>query len=210
LGNVLHNVLFSGELLIGGADSAPSVSAHPLLASERKAGHEEGFADGRRAGRADALKDFDTALAALEAAARELVALRDEALIAAGQDVADLAVAVAEKIVRKRAEDDPELAVILVREALKRISDRSRLQIRVHPDCLAPVVAHRAEWLESMGAPGSLEIVPDRRVKPGGAEVVFPEGIVDARLDTQLEEARRLFAERKRDTVPAPGEGGGE
>lgn len=199
MGNVLHDVLFSGEHLIGGAESELPVFANPRMAAERRAGYEEGFAAGRRAGEAEALKTFDVSLAVLESAGRELTASRDEAVLAAEGDIADLAVAVAEKIVRRRAEDDPELAVTLVREALKRISDRSRLQIRVHPDCLAPVAEHRPEWLETMGTPGSLEIVPDRRVAPGGVEIVFPEGVVDARLETQLDEARRLFAERNRD-----------
>ncbi len=204
MGNVLRDVLFAGDFLIGG-DSAPMAHAHPQLAAERQAGHAEGFEAGRAAGREEALLEFDRALGALESAGRALVAARDEAVLAGEADIADLAVAVAEKIVKKRVEEDADLAVTLVREALKRISDRSRLQIRVHPDCLARVAAHRAEWLEAMGAPGPLELVPDRRVGIGGAEVVFPEGIVDARLETQLEEVRRLFADRGTESAREPG-----
>jgi len=206
LSNLLRDALCHGERLIGEEIVTLPASVHPLLEEERRAGYDEGFAAGRQAGRADGLAGLDHTLSALQTAARAAMECRDAAVRAAEVDVVDLALAIAEKIVRSRAESDPELAVTLVREALKRISDRSRLQIRVHPDCLAPVAARRAEWLEAMGSPGPLEIVPDRRVPPGGAEVVFPEGIVDARLETQLAEARRLFDERRHEALAADGE----
>jgi len=193
LSSLLRHARLAGERLIqGSAGGAASGVMSPALEAARQAGIAEGIAIGREQGRREAGLGLDPVFRTLEAAVREVVGARDRALEAAEADAVSLALAVAGRIVHRHAEEDSNLVLVMVREAIRRAADRTRLTIRVHPDCLALVTASRPEWLEAMGAPGLLEVVADRRVPRGGAEVTCPSGLIDARLETQLEEARRL------------------
>lgn len=162
------------------------------LAEARQTAREEGFAAGRRVGAQEAALALEEALRLLKRVAEEVVGARTRALEAAEGDAVALAVEVAGRIVHRTAEADRELAVTIVREALRRVADRSRLTIRVHPEDLTLVSGHQAEWVEMLGSSGVVDVVADRRVPRGSAEVISPSGIVDARLPAMLEEARRL------------------
>lgn len=193
MSDLLRQARLAGERLIhGSAGAAASAAMSPALEAARQAGFAEGTVAGREQGRREAAQELDPVFRALEAAVRDVVGARDRALEAAEADAVALALAVADRIVHRHAAEDPDLVLVMVREAIRHAADRSRLTIRVHPDCVALVTAHRPEWLEAMGTVGLLEIVADRRVSPGGAEVSCPSGLIDARLETQIEEARRL------------------
>lgn len=162
------------------------------LVEARQEAHAAGFAAGRRAGAEEAGEAMSDALQLLRAAAEEVVAARVRALEAAEGDAVALAIEVAGRILHRTAESDRELAVTIVREALRRVADRSRLTIRVNPEDLALVSGHREEWVEMLGSSGVVDVVADRRVPRGSAEVISPSGIVDARLPAMLDEVRRL------------------
>lgn len=163
-----------------------------LLERTRETAYAEGYAAGRRVGMAEATQALQAPLALLANAAEAVVAARTAALAAAEADAVALAVEVAGRIVHKNVEADRQLALGTVREALRRVADRTRLTIRVNPEDLALVAEHRAEWVEMIGASGVVDVVADRRVPRGGTEVISPSGIVDARLGSMLDEARRL------------------
>lgn len=163
-----------------------------LLERARETAYAEGHAAGRRVGMAEATQALQAPLALLAHAAESVVAARTAALSAAEADAVALAVEVAGRIVHKNVEADRQLALGTVREALRRVADRTRLTIRVNPEDLALVAEHRAEWVEMVGASGVVDVVADRRVPRGGTEVISPSGIVDARLGSMLDEARRL------------------
>lgn len=163
-----------------------------MLAEARQAAHAAGFEAGRHAGFLEASGAMEEGLALLRTAAEHVVAARVQALLAAEGDAVALAIEVAGRIVQRAAESDRELAVTVVREALRRVADRSRLTIRVNSEDLALVSSHRTEWVELLGSSGVVDVVADRRVPRGSAEVISPSGIVDARLPAMLDEARRL------------------
>ena len=197
MANVLRAAAVAGDHHVTAeGDSAREVEARARLtaqlAAAREAGYAEGVAAGRRAGAAEAGLAMQEALERLRSAAEAVVAARAAALEAAEADAVALAVEVAGRIVQKNVEADRGLALSTVREALRRVADRTRLTIRVNPEDLALVNEHRAEWVEMVGASGVVDVVADRRVPRGGTEVISPSGIVDARLGSMLDEARRL------------------
>ena len=160
-----------------------------LLDEARRLAFARGFEAGQQAQATEAVGE---ALALLRQAAEAVVEARRSALEAAESDAVALAVEVAGRIVQKNVESDRDLALSTVREALRRVADRTRLTIRVNPVDLALVSSHRAEWVEMVGASGVVDVVADRRVPRGGTEIISPSGIVDARLGSMLDEARRL------------------
>jgi flagellar assembly protein FliH len=196
LSDLLRDARLEGERWIdelsrGARESGIRVS-EPALEASRMVGFTEGLAAGTKKGRQEALEELDHALRALESAARRIQEERAQLMKGAEEEVLHVALEVAEKIVHRRVKEDEDVAVTSVRQGVRRAVERAHVTIRVHPEDLSAVQAHRTEWLELMGGAGVLEVLPDRRVAKGGAEIATPSGLIDARIETQLEEASRL------------------
>lgn len=151
----------------------------------REAARREGFGVGRAEGLAEA--------------AAALGAAREEArrLVEASQPVAlALASKMAEKIVGRAVALAPETMAEIASEALAACRPGAETaRVRVHPDDLAAVEAHRGALAERAPAAfQALEIVGDEAVGRHGCVIETPRGIVDARLATQLAALERAVA----------------
>jgi flagellar biosynthesis/type III secretory pathway protein FliH len=133
-----------------------------------------------------------TLLPALEGVVSRIEAARAEWLENWQHAAVDLAVAIAERIVRRELEQDPQLAVVWVRDALELAAGASEIAILLNPDdqeVLAPHVESLAAGVARIASP---TVVADTSVTPGGCVIRTKHGIIDARLETQL---RRLADE---------------
>jgi flagellar assembly protein FliH len=127
-----------------------------------------------------------TLLPALDGVVSRLEAARAEWLENWQHAAVDLAVAIAERIVRRELAQDPELAVAWVRDALELAAGSSEVTILLNPhdhDVLAPHVDVLAAGVARIAAP---TVVADTSVTPGGCVIRTKHGIIDSRLETQL------------------------
>lgn len=163
-------------------------------------GYNRGLEEGRRAG--------------WEAGAAEARALREEAenyrleskqlleevgkayreTIAAAQDrLLELALEIAAKIVGRQVELHPETVLDIVRRAVLQVAEGQFYTIYAAPKDAEFLRQHREEILKELAAEVRLQVVADAGLKPGGCRVETENGFVDATVDTQLEEIRRLL-----------------
>ncbi len=168
----------------------PNDGGQSELANARSAA----IADGRAAGFAQAREQAAPALSALQQALVGIEAVRDEAAARTEQDAVELALALAEQIVGGALEVAPERVLDVVRGALRRLTDRHRVTILVHPDDVELV----SDALDAMRSDlGGIEygvVQAERRVVRGGAFVQTTEGAVDAQIASQLDRARSVVA----------------
>ena len=160
----------------------------------RAAAWEEGHVAGREAARAE----LEPALAALRAAAVGVDAERETVASQAERAAVELAVRIAEQVVRGAVEVAPERVLDAVSGALRRLIDRERIVVLVHPDDLALVRERTDEIISPLGGVEHCEVQADRRVARGGAIVRTTEGEVDATLATKLDRVRELLVEELR------------
>jgi flagellar biosynthesis/type III secretory pathway protein FliH len=172
--------------------AAAAAPAPPVPAIDVEAIRAEGFNDGYSAGVADARGTFEPAAAALEAAAAELHLLRGETAERSERAAVELAIAIAEKILQGALAAEPERVVDAVRGALRRLVERDRVLVLVHPDDLDVVREHAAGLVAELGGIEHCGVEADRRVGRGGAIVRTAEGEVDATLETKLDRAREV------------------
>jgi flagellar biosynthesis/type III secretory pathway protein FliH len=85
-----------------------------------------------------------------------------------------------------------EAAIAVVREAIRCCKERSRMLVKVAPQDLELLNAHRRELLE-IGSASEIELVGDEHVKLGGCELEGAAGNLDARLETQLQRLRETL-----------------
>jgi flagellar assembly protein FliH len=93
---------------------------------------------------------------------------------------------------------DAERVVDVVRGALRRLVERDRVTILVHPDDLDLVRAASPALVAELGGMEHCDVQAERRVHRGGAIVRTVEGEVDATLETKLARAREVLEEELR------------
>ncbi len=126
-----------------GRSEAQAEARARIAAAEERAAQAEGKAQTRAAADAEARIQaesaalhtrLDGALAALAAAEERLSGL-EKALVAGSRaDLKDLALGIAERILAREVETDPEWMDALLTEALARIPDKRAVVVRLHPD----------------------------------------------------------------------------
>ena len=167
----------------------------------QSAGYEAGLAEGRAKARAEAEQLLHSAreeAAALRAEAEAVLAqarqeaekARQQVVEEAAMDIVNLAVAVAERLVRAHLAMDPEVVVRVAKEALMAMGMSERAVLRVNPLDLAAVQGSM-DALKTV-APQVHEIVveDDPSVPEGSAVVSGQGGVADGRWSVQLDNMR--------------------
>ncbi|MCP3097615.1 flagellar assembly protein FliH [Myxococcus sp. K15C18031901] len=103
------------------------------------------------------------------------------------QDVIALGLRIAEKIVGRSLEKDPDLMVELCAAAIDNLRSARSMILRVHPKTAAVLRARKPVLMELIGRAVDLAIKEDADVAPVGCIVQTEFGTVDAQLPTQLE-----------------------
>ena len=159
-----------------------------IEAEARRAGDAQGRIDGKSAAEAQ--------LAPVIATMREMIesvrAQRAAAVAAAEPEVVRLALAVAERVIHTEVQTNPNVVTENVRQALTRLVSREVVTLRVNPIDLDTIRQHRDE-IVAAGDVEHLRIVEDQRVDRGGVLVETEAGTIDAKIATQLREARRAI-----------------
>ena len=105
----------------------------------------------------------------------------------AERNVVRLAVAVAEKLVKREVALDDEYVLRQVHEAAKRIVGVERLKIRVNPKDEELLRKHRSSFMIRSDAVRELVIESDETIARGGCIIESDSGNVDALIATQME-----------------------
>jgi flagellar assembly protein FliH len=158
----------------------------------REQARAEGFAAGQQAALDAARPGLESALSALNAAVDGVERVRDDAAAQVERDAIELALQLAEKIVAGALAVDSERIVDVVRGALRRLTERRRVTILVHPDDLERVREATDGFVTGLGGIEHCEVQAERRIAPGGAIVRTEEGQIDVTVATQLMRAREL------------------
>ena len=124
---------------------------------------------------------------ALNAVVAELHAARGEWLEHWRSAAIRVAVAVAERIVRRELSADPTISEAWVTEALELSVASSDITVRLSPTDYEHLRDHAESVAASLGRVGEARVVADENVSPGGCRVDTQHGSIDQRLETQLE-----------------------
>jgi flagellar assembly protein FliH len=167
-----------------------------ITAAAWETGLEQGYQEG-----------LQRAAAEQVAATERLATLAAEALTdahgfarALEEQLIELALAVAAKVVAHEVQTDPTLVVGVMRDTLAELQDATVVRLRVHPDDHDLVAPHWERLCQQRGAEQGL-LVADERVQRGGCLVETGVGRVDAQLDTRLARVAETFAAVREGTL---------
>jgi flagellar assembly protein FliH len=164
----------------------PDLAAHPLtdLAALEREAFAKGFASGDSAGHEAAVARGEAMLRRLALTIDEMAVLRADMIQKSERQLVQLAVAIARRITLRELTIDRTLLSALARVALDRLGETSSATIRLHPDDYRAITP--PGQLEA--TTGSVRVVADPAIAPGGCVVQADLGLIDVGLDAQLAE----------------------
>ncbi|MCC7342257.1 MAG: hypothetical protein IT170_14345 [Bryobacterales bacterium] len=162
------------------------------------ASYQSGFDAGFRKGLAQNQGEVDAFRAQIAATLHGAETARRELLEQADADLAKLSIAIAEKILNRQIQIDPEALQGLTRSALERLSGKTVQCVRIHPADRAAV----EEALASHSTKRAIRVEPDASLSRGALLFDTDYGTLDASIATQLEEIESGLVDRLRRSAP--------
>ena len=170
-------------------------SARQKAASLLDAWHREGVLQGRTEALVEARRSLEELTRALSAGCDRIAALESECRARAEELIVDLALAVAERILRVEVSQDRTRMLEVTKGALAALPEPGPTTIRVHPDGAELLQAHLDEVAAQTAAMSSFRVLADPSIALGGCVVETPNSVVDATFPAQLAEARHRLLE---------------
>lgn len=165
----------------------PPVAPPPAVDASRieREAFMKGYAQGERAGAEAAAARGEAVVRRLTQTIDELRALKADLVHQTEQQVVQLALAIARRIIHREVSLDRELVLTMSRVALERLGATAAATIRLHPDDYAAVMHGRPDG----SAPaGETTVVADPLVRRGGCLVQSDFGLIDIGVDAQVDE----------------------
>lgn len=171
----------AGQAMPAGEPELPADGGADV--SREREAFAQGYAQGERAGIEVAARQLQAVHGRLGQTLDQLVGLREELTYRTERQVVELALAMATRILHREISLDRELLLVMARIALDRMGDGTAATIRLHPDDEAAARGTRESWPD-----GSVVIIADPAVRPGGCVVQTEKGQIEVGVDAQVKE----------------------
>ncbi len=150
---------------------------------EYKRGFDSGMQQGISRGHAEAQKVIDNFASAIKDAIKQREILYEEAR----HKILELIIKIARRVTFDAARIDPDLTAEIISGTIKKLVDKSKIKVKVHPEHLPLVEQQIEKFRGNSTAIKDIIIEPDPRVRYGGCFIETPTGDVDARVESQIE-----------------------
>ena len=104
---------------------------------------------------------------------------------------------VAKKIVRQEIKHDRQILVQLVSEALRGFPEQHDIVVSLHPEDYKVITSNRELFLAGIGEDRQITLKSDEATTLGGCVVESSTGVIDARIEAQLDEIYKGLVEER-------------
>ncbi len=147
---------------------------------------KEGFEKG--------IEDAKESLDELKDAIDEFFEYKDVLYNKISDDILDIAVKVAQKIIKKEVETDKSVLDAIVHDALKSLAkDENKIILKVNPTDVEYTKEIVPKLLSSGQFEAKIFVTGDKEVDEGSAVIETSNGIIDANISTQLDLIKEAF-----------------
>jgi flagellar assembly protein FliH len=147
-------------------------------------GEEQGKVEGWEEGRAEADRIIDR----LHLIVAKSIDRRNEIITESESQLVGLVLTIAKKVVKVLTENQRNVVVNNVLQALRKLKSKTDVIIRVNIIDLKVTTEHIKEILSRIERVGNVSVLEDATVDPGGCIIETDFGEIDARIASQLQE----------------------
>lgn len=160
-------------------------------------GYDKGYQEGIAKGTADGIKQVTQQAQSMMQEVDTHISEYDNTLNALMDELEGRIVTLindtVKKVINREIEEDDDFVLRTIRNAGERMRSRDVAQLMVHEEDIRKVMEKRLEIISGVDAISDLEISRGNKVNRGGCMVEAPSGIVDARIESQLEAIDEIF-----------------
>jgi len=182
-----------------------SAEAHPVPGPEPsqpeidiEALEEQAYQNGVAAGKKEVEEKLAKATKALNEAAKKLSTQSESIMQRSAEDMLQLVMAIAERILHFEISEHKEVVVRIVQQTINAAVQAEEFHIRVNPEDIEVLNEQKPLFIASLSGLSNIEFIGDASITRGGCVLESPSGRVDATLETQLDE---IFAHLKETMV---------
>ncbi len=165
------------------------------LEEERKRAYQEGFAAGKEAGFAEGKAEAQRLVERLHVVLERAQEKRAEILAETEQQIIDLVLLIARKVIKVISENQRNVVISNVVQALRKVKGRGDIIIRVNLEDLKVTSEHIKEFIQLIEGVKNIQVVEDSTVDQGGCIIETDFGEIDARITSQLAELEQKILE---------------
>ena len=198
---ILKQAREEAETLVEQARANAKAEQEQIRAGARDEGYRVGYAEGTAKAMEDAARDREATAARLEQEVQTYLEkadmAREEMLLQSREELLDLCLAVAEKVVRVSLRSSRDVVVRMIQAATERLKRQEWVHIYIS-GCDAKGAAQISPALTTaLGALSQhVKIVPMGDDESGTCIVETPEEIIDASVSTQMTNIRDLLRDQ--------------
>jgi len=165
------------------------------LEGERRQAREEGHKEGRQEGYGEGKAEVERLVQRTQVMLERAQNKRGEILSETEQEIIDLVLLIARKVIKVISESQRNIIVSNVVQSLRKIKGRGSVIIRVNMSDLQLATEHKDEFIKLVEGANSIQIVEDSTVDSGGCIIETDFGEIDARISSQLAELESKILE---------------
>ena len=194
----VHYAQLQAELILNQAREQALQEQDEIRAGARDEGYRDGYAQGIAKAMDDSVRDREATAARLEKEVQAFLEkaslAREEMLLQSRDELLELCLSIAEKVVRVSLKSSSEVIVRMIQTATERMKRQEWVHIYIS-GCDARQLAQISPALTStLGALSQhIKVVPMGDDEGGTCIVETPDGIVDASVSTQMSNIRDVL-----------------
>ncbi len=185
-------------LLVAAQEKAQEIVAEAKLQAERI--RDQASAHGTVEGREKAKQDLLPSVTAFANAGQMLIVFEEQMVSRYTPQLTRLALEIAEKIVGKAVDEDPQIVASVLERAKREVAEAREIRIFLHPadhNLLVEIHPDLVKWGDEHGR--TIEVVASTEVGRGGCRLETEIGVVDATVPTQFAEVHRQLLDEDRE-----------
>jgi len=187
----LEDLLVNRDIDASQADISGRKDRKPNIEEIKRAAFEEGLAQGQAEGLEMGRREAEPVIERFLDSLGEVASLKETIFKGCEMDVVELIAAAAEKIVQKQISLDKEVAAGVIKNALKSLTDRKELSVRINPADYSLIHERKAEYFGDIDGLRGITFIEDELVGAGGCMIESRFGELDARIEKQIESLTR-------------------
>jgi flagellar assembly protein FliH len=178
-------------------DKERQIEADSQLAfeAERKEAEEQGSAAGREAGFAEGKAEAERLIERTRIMLERAQDKRAEILAETEQEIIDLVLLIARKVIKVISENQRNVIISNVVQALRKVKGRGNIIVRVNMADVKLSTDHIKDFIKLVEGAKSIQVVEDSSIGQGGCIIETEFGEIDARISSQLAELETKILE---------------
>ena len=198
---ILNKAREEAEELLAQARERALAEQEEIRAGARDEGYREGYAQGIAKAMSDAVRDREATAARLEKEVQAFLEkaslAREEMILQSRDELVELCLAIAEKVVRVSLKSSSEVIVRMIQTATERMKRQEWVHIYISGCDVRQLSKISPALTTTLGALSQhIKIIPMGDGEDGTCIVETPEEIVDASVSTQMSNVRDVIRDQ--------------